>query len=110
MTAKVPQAETFFDCLSTKERTGVRCLRLTHFLLARAGLFQSICLMFWLAERAAREKEPPIHPWIIYGHVNVSDRQSRVITVTDARTSVDCPVAHLLKSDDLGIQRRKLTE
>uniref|UniRef100_A0A0X3Q3I4 TMEM101 protein family n=1 Tax=Schistocephalus solidus TaxID=70667 RepID=A0A0X3Q3I4_SCHSO len=71
MATSVPSPDTFFDCLSPRQRTGVRCLRVTHFLLARGGLFQAICLMLWLAERAGREREPPIHPWIIYGHAFV---------------------------------------
>nr|VZI28415.1 unnamed protein product [Spirometra erinaceieuropaei] len=71
MATSVPTPDTFFDCLSPREKTGVRCLRLTHFLLARSGLFQAVCLMLWLGERAGREKEPPIHPWIVYGHALV---------------------------------------
>ncbi|VDD74099.1 unnamed protein product [Mesocestoides corti] len=57
--------------MSPGERTGLRCLRVMHFLLARSGLFMAIFLLCLLSERANREKQPPIHPWIIYLHAGV---------------------------------------
>ncbi|CAH8431225.1 unnamed protein product [Schistosoma haematobium] len=37
--------------------------------LARISLFQSVCLLLWLGERAYHETEPPIHPWIVYTYI-----------------------------------------
>ncbi|CAH8431522.1 unnamed protein product [Schistosoma guineensis] len=43
--------------------------RCAHWLLARISLFQSVCLLLWLGERAYHETEPPIHPWIVYTYI-----------------------------------------
>ncbi len=66
---KAPPVVAFHE-LSTWEKVGVRCLRVAHFLLARSGLFLAIFMFCLLSERAEREKQPPVHPWIIYIHVS----------------------------------------
>ncbi|CAH8429692.1 unnamed protein product [Schistosoma turkestanicum] len=45
---------------------GIRC---AHWLLARISLFQSVCMLLWLGERAYHETEPPIHPWMVYAYI-----------------------------------------
>ncbi|KAH9279216.1 hypothetical protein ECG_08324 [Echinococcus granulosus] len=60
-----------FSALTLWQQTGVRCLRVTHFLLARSGLFVAIFLLCLLSERADYETHPPVHPWIIYLHASI---------------------------------------
>ncbi|VDK35503.1 unnamed protein product [Taenia asiatica] len=67
---KKPQVVAF-DALTPRQRAGIRCLRVAHFLLARSGLFVAIFLLCLLSERADHETHPPVHPWIIYLHASI---------------------------------------
>nr|CUU99506.1 hypothetical transcript [Hymenolepis microstoma] len=53
------------------QRWGVFSLRIGHYLLARSGIILAIFLLCLLSERASRENQPPIHPWIIYTHAAI---------------------------------------
>nr|CAH8834133.1 unnamed protein product [Trichobilharzia regenti] len=55
-------------------------IRCAHWLLARISLFQSICLLLWLGERAYHEIEPPIHPWAVYTYIGIGLVASTGIT------------------------------
>lgn len=61
-----------FTRLTPRQRVGVFSLRVGHFLLARSGIFLAIFLLCLLSERANNEKQPPVHPWIIYTHVSLN--------------------------------------
>ncbi|TNN19572.1 Haloacid dehalogenase-like hydrolase domain-containing 3 isoform 2 [Schistosoma japonicum] len=56
---------------------GIRC---AHWLLARISLFQSVCLLLWLGERAYHETEPPISPWMVYAYIGIGLIASAGIT------------------------------
>ncbi|VDN97385.1 unnamed protein product [Rodentolepis nana] len=65
-----PKAVTPAD-LPPLQRWGVFSLRISHYLLARSGIILAIFLLCLLSERASRESQPPIHPWIIYTHAAI---------------------------------------
>ncbi|KAF8568769.1 hypothetical protein P879_07465 [Paragonimus westermani] len=45
--------------------------RAVHWILSRMGLFQTIIMFMWLAERIQHNTEPPFQPWVIYVHAAV---------------------------------------